>query len=130
MSNNEKIDEKFISLLKAKIANYSQSTPTIAEEGKVISVTDGIAIVIGLNNIMLNEVVEFENGSLGIALNLEAQSVGIIILGKFHDISENSKVKRLNKVASIPVGDNLIGRIINPIGNVLDGKNKFGNTDK
>ncbi len=118
MSKNS---DNFSSIIKARIAKYANQA-TVSEEGKVISVSDGIVIVSGLTNIMLNEMVLFENGSYGMALNLETDYVGVVMLGKYDDIKENSIVKRTNKVVSVGVGDELIGRVVDPLGNPIDGK--------
>ena len=109
------------STIKARIQKYSNEA-IISEEGKVISVGDGIVMVSGLNNVMLNEMVKFENGSYGMALNLEEDYIGVVMLGDYEDILENSIVKRTHKVVSIGVGDAVTGRIINPLGDPIDGK--------
>lgn len=119
MSNSD----KFSTTIKARINKYS-SKATFEEEGKVISIGDGIAYVSGLTNLMLNELVRFENGSYGMALNLETDFVGVVMLGEYKDIKEDSPVKRTKTVVSVPVGDSLIGRIVNPIGEPIDGKGK------
>jgi F-type H+-transporting ATPase subunit alpha len=113
--------DQFSTIIKAKIEKYAKVT-SISEEGKVISIGDGIANVTGLDNVMLNELVHFENGSYGMALNLEADFVGVVLLGEFNNINENSIVKRTKRVVSVPVGDVLLGRIIDPLGNAIDGK--------
>ena len=115
-------NKKLISLIKEKIAKYSSETTITYEEGKVISNRDGIIIASGLNSVMLNELVKFENGSYGLVLNLESNSVGIVMLGKHNDILENSIVKRTKKIISVPVGDQLLGRIVNSLGQERDGK--------
>jgi len=107
--------------IKARIQKYSNDA-IISEEGKVISVGDGIVIVSGLNNVMLNEMVKFENGSYGMALNLEEDYTGIVMLGNYENIAENSIVKRTHRVVSIGVGDALSGRIIDSLGEPIDGK--------
>lgn len=116
-----KLNDQFTSIIKARIERYSTGNQQY-EEGKVISVSDGIVIATGLNNIMLNEMVEFENGSYGLALNLESDAVGIVMLGKYDDIKENSAVRRTNKLLSVGVGDEVLGRIVNPLGEAIDGK--------
>lgn len=116
--------DQFSSIIKAEIKKYSNKTISY-EDGKVISIGDGIAIVSGLANVMLNELLEFENGSYGMALNLEADVVSVVLLGEYEDISENSVVKRTNKVVSVPVGDELLGRIVNSLGQPIDGKGKI-----
>jgi F-type H+-transporting ATPase subunit alpha len=113
--------DQFSTIIKAKIKKYASKT-AVTEEGKVISVGDGIANVVGLDNVMLNELVEFENGTFGMALNLEADMVGVVLLGEFDDITENSSVKRTKKVISVSVGDTMLGRIVNPLGIAIDGK--------
>jgi F-type H+-transporting ATPase subunit alpha len=123
-----KTDDQFSTVIKAKIARYEKSY-SVSEQGRVISIGDGIANVTGLDNVMLNELVEFENGSLGMALNLEADFVGVVMLGEYESITENSIVKRTNRVVSVPVGDKLLGRIVDALGNVIDGKNEIS-TDK
>jgi F-type H+-transporting ATPase subunit alpha len=113
--------DQFSTIIKAKIAKYANQA-AVTEEGKVISVGDGIANVVGLDNVMLNELVEFENGTYGMALNLETDMVGVVLLGDFDNITENSPVKRTKKVISVPVGDQMLGRIVNPLGIAIDGK--------
>ena len=119
-----KTDDQFSTVIKAKIARYEKSY-SISEQGRVISIGDGIANVTGLDNVMLNELVEFENGSLGMALNLEADFVGVVMLGEYENITENSVVKRTKRVVSVPVGDKLLGRIVDALGNVIDGKSEI-----
>ncbi len=116
--------DKFSTTIKARINKYS-SKATFEEEGKVISVGDGIAYVSGLTNIMLNELVLFENGSYGMALNLESDFVGVVMLGEYKNITEDSVVKRTKTVVSVPVGDELVGRIVDPLGQPIDGKGKI-----
>jgi F-type H+-transporting ATPase subunit alpha len=117
-------DDQFSTVIKAKIAKYENSY-SVSEQGRVISIGDGIANVTGLDNVMLNELVEFENGSFGMALNLEADFVGVVMLGEFENITENSVVKRTKHVISVPVGDKLLGRIVNALGQAIDGKNEI-----
>ncbi len=124
MSTN-KSNKELVTLIKEKIAKYSLETTVSYEEGQVISNRDGIVIASGLNSVMLNELVCFENGSYGLVLNLESNSVGIVMLGKYDDILENSIVKRTKKIISIPVGDQLLGRIVNTLGQEQDGKEKI-----
>jgi F-type H+-transporting ATPase subunit alpha len=125
----EKNDDKFIALIRERIAKYSSSV-NYHEEGRVLFVSDGIAFVSGLSNVMLNEIVEFENGTKGIALNLEMNTVGIIILGEYLDIKENSLVTRTKTVVSTPVGDELLGRVVNPLGRPIDSGPPFPDTIK
>ena len=95
------------------------------ERGVVISVGDGVARVFGLNNVQAGEMVVFENGSLGLALNLEEESVGVIIFGEIEGISEGSEVKRTGKIASINVGMGMLGRVVNAFGEAIDGKGEI-----
>jgi F-type H+-transporting ATPase subunit alpha len=122
-----KTDDQFSTVIKAKIARYEKAY-SVSEQGRVISIGDGIASVTGLDNVMLNELVEFENGSLGMALNLETDFVGVVMLGEFENITENSVVKRTKRVVSVPVGDKLLGRIVNALGQAIDGKNEINAT--
>ena len=113
--------DRLTNTIKARIEKYSKDV-TVTEEGKVISVGDGIVTISGLKDVMLNEMVQFENGSYGMALNLETDYVGVVMLGKYDDILEDSIVKRTHKVVSIGVGDGLTGRIVNPLSEPIDGK--------
>jgi F-type H+-transporting ATPase subunit alpha len=90
--------------------------------GHVLQVGDGIARVYGLDDVMMSELVEFPNGTFGIVLNLEVDNVGVVLLGSDIGIKEQDIVKRTGKIASVPVGDSLIGRVVDPLGNPLDGK--------
>ena len=109
------------SVLKKQIQNYDKKIKT-KEIGIVITVVDGIALVSGLDNVMLGELLEFSNNIQGMALNLEEDSVGVVIMGDSSNVKEDDIVKRTKKVISIPVGDQLIGRVINVLGEPLDGK--------
>ncbi|MGL4768625.1 MAG: F0F1 ATP synthase subunit alpha [Mycoplasmoidaceae bacterium] len=116
--------EKFSYIIKEQIKKYS-SHISDTEVGIVISVGDGIVEVSGLRNVMLNELLLFNNGSLGIALNLEVNSVGVIVLGEYVDIKEGTIVKRTGKITEVPVGDQLLGRVINPLGQAVDGRDEI-----
>ena len=109
------------SVLKKQIQNYDKKIKT-KEIGIVITVVDGIALVSGLDNVMLGELLQFSNNIQGMALNLEEDSVGVVIMGDSSNVKEDDIVKRTKKVISIPVGDQLIGRVINVLGEPLDGK--------
>jgi F-type H+-transporting ATPase subunit alpha len=117
MSN---IQKSFDAIIKAKIDKYLNVKIPV-DKGKVISVSDGIAIVSGLGNVKNNEVVKFENNTMGIAIELSYDFIGVALLGKYDDISEGSQVVRTNDVISIPVGDEMLGRVVNPLGEALDG---------
>ena len=115
--------DEITSIIKAKIENYS-SEMEVSNIGSVLEVGDGIARVYGLRNAMSNELVEFDDGkgTLGIALNLEEDHVGVVILGEYTQIKEGMTVKATGRIASVPVGDGLIGRIVSPTGRPVDGK--------
>jgi len=120
--------DEISSIIKERIENFDLSVD-IEETGKVVSVADGVANVYGLKNVMASEMVEFENGARGIALNLEESSVGIVILGDTSGINEGSSVKRLGKLLRVPVGDALIGRVVNALGEPIDGKGAIETSD-
>lgn len=113
--------DEISAIIKERIENFDLNVD-VEETGKVISTADGIANVYGLKNVMAGEMVEFENGERGMALNLEESSVGIVILGQGNDISEGDSVKRLGRLLRVPVGDALIGRVVNPLGDPIDAK--------
>ncbi len=117
-------------IIKQKIENYSKNLE-VDNVGSVIEISDGISRIYGLKNVMSSELVEFddENKTLGITLNLEEDNVGVVILGDYTHIKEGMSVKSTGKIASIPVGDALIGRIIDPVGVAIDGKGEI-HTDK
>ncbi|WP_107952714.1 F0F1 ATP synthase subunit alpha [Campylobacter concisus] len=115
-------------IIKERIENFDLSVD-VEETGKVISVADGVANVYGLKNVMAGEMVEFESGEKGMALNLEESSVGIVILGKTSGITEGSSVKRLKKLLRVPVGDALIGRVVNSLGEPIDAKGPIEATE-
>ncbi len=108
-------------IIKEQLAGVD-SQASIEETGSVLQVGDGIALAYGLNNAQYGELVEFDNGSEGVVLNLEEDNVGIVILGPYTDIKEGSNVKRLNRILSIPVGEGIIGRVVNTLGEPIDGK--------
>ncbi|MFY9528637.1 MAG: F0F1 ATP synthase subunit alpha [Candidatus Acidiferrales bacterium] len=108
-------------LIREQIENYQQ-TLAVEEVGSVISVGDGIARVHGLDRCMAGEMLEFPHGVFGIALNLEEDQVGTVLLGEYAEIKEGDIVKRTNKIMSVPIGDALIGRVVNPLGQPVDGK--------
>ncbi|HBS40471.1 MAG TPA: F0F1 ATP synthase subunit alpha [Rhodobacteraceae bacterium] len=108
-------------ILKEQIKNFGQEAE-MAEVGRVLSVGDGIARVYGLDNIQAGEMVEFPGGIQGMALNLEADNVGVVIFGTDRDIKEGDIVKRTNSIVDVPAGDELLGRVVDGLGNPLDGK--------
>ncbi|GAA4220247.1 F0F1 ATP synthase subunit alpha [Sagittula sp. NFXS13] len=108
-------------ILKDQIKNFGQDAE-VAEVGRVLSVGDGIARVHGLDNIQAGEMVEFPGGIMGMALNLETDNVGIVIFGSDRDIKEGDTVKRTNSIVDVPAGKGLLGRVVDGLGNPLDGK--------
>lgn len=108
-------------IIKDNIKDFEQKLE-IEEIGYVLSAGDGIARIYGLNSVMAGELVEFKEDRFGIAMNIEEDAVGVVITGKFEDIKEGDIVKRTGRIASIPVGEELLGRIVNPLGQPLDGK--------
>ena len=113
--------DEITKILRAQIANYDQSV-AVDEVGTVISVGDGIARVHGLEKVMAGEMLEFPHDVSGIALNLEEDQVGAVLLGEYTAIEEGDTVKRTRSIMSAPVGDALVGRVVNPLGVPLDGK--------
>ena len=113
--------EEISNIIKSQIQNY-KARIDMTETGKVILVGDGIARVYGLRNCMANELLEFEGGSFGVAQNLEEETVSVAVLSDKNDICEGSAVHRTGKVLSVPVGDNLLGRVVNALGEPIDGK--------
>ena len=117
MINPSEISE----VLKQQLENVN-SKVSFEEVGTVLEVGDGVAHVFGLDNVCANELVEFENGVKGVALNLEESNVGVILLNEVNSVTENMTVKRTGKIASIPVGEGLFGRVINVLGEPIDGR--------
>jgi len=108
-------------ILKDQIKNFGQEAE-VAEVGRVLSVGDGIARVYGLDNVQAGEMVEFPGGIQGMALNLESDNVGVVIFGSDRDIKEGDTVKRTNSIVDVPIGDELLGRVVDGLGNPIDGK--------
>jgi F-type H+-transporting ATPase subunit alpha len=109
------------SILKEQLNDFSTQV-SMEEVGTVLQVGDGIARIYGLHNVESNEMIEFENGTTGIVMNLEEDNVGAVLLGPSDDLGEGSTVKRLKHIASINVGDKMLGRIVNTLGEPIDGK--------
>ncbi len=120
--------EEIKSVIKEEIAGY-KSDLDVAEVGRVLQVGDGIARLYGLEKAMAGEMLEFQNGAYGLVFNLEEDSIGAVVLGDFLTIEEGDTVKRLNRVLATPVGDEVLGRVMDPLGTPLDGKGPI-NTDK
>jgi len=112
-------------ILKDQIKNFGKDAE-VAEVGRVLSVGDGIARVYGLDNVQAGEMVEFPGGIQGMALNLESDNVGIVIFGSDRDIKEGDVVKRTNSIVDVPIGDELLGRVVDGLGNPIDGKGPLG----
>ena len=120
--------DEISSIIKERIENFELNVD-INETGKIVSYGDGIAQVYGLNNVMAGEMVEFEDGSRGLVMNLEESSVGVVILGKGKDLREGMSVKRLGRLLRVPVGNALLGRVVNALGEPIDGKGPIETTE-
>jgi F-type H+/Na+-transporting ATPase subunit alpha len=116
-------------ILKEQIKNFGQEAE-VSEVGQVLSVGDGIARVYGLDNVQAGEMVEFENGVRGMALNLETDNVGIVIFGADREIKEGQTVKRTRSIVDVPVGKGLLGRVVDALGNPIDGKGPIQATER
>ena len=116
-------------ILKEQIKNFGREAE-VSEVGQVLSVGDGIARVYGLDNVQAGEMVEFENGVRGMALNLETDNVGIVIFGNDREIKEGQTVKRTQAIVDVPVGKGLLGRVVDALGNPLDGKGPIHATER
>src|SRR5260221_13268701 len=108
------------SVLKQEIAGF-ESKLNVSEVGPVIEVGDGIARIYGLRNAMAGELLEFENGTMGQVFNLEEDSIGAVIFGDYLSIKEGEQVKSTSRLLEVPVGDAVIGRVVNPLGQPIDG---------
>ncbi|WP_128103789.1 F0F1 ATP synthase subunit alpha [Paenibacillus sp. DCT19] len=120
--------EEISTLIKSQIEQYKTDIDVV-EVGTVIEVGDGIARVYGLENVMSNELVEFPSGVMGLAMNVEESNVGVVILGPYYDIREGDQVKRTGQIMQVPVGEALIGRVVNPLGIPVDGKGPIATTE-
>ncbi|MGW8169250.1 MAG: F0F1 ATP synthase subunit alpha [Sulfurovaceae bacterium] len=120
--------DEISSIIKERIENF-QIDLDINEVGKVVGIADGISTVYGLNNVMAGEIVEFENGKEGMVLNLEEASVGVVILGSSAGIKEGMSVKRKGELLKVPVGEAMIGRVVNALGQPIDGKGAIASSE-
>ncbi|KZE77940.1 F0F1 ATP synthase subunit alpha [Paenibacillus elgii] len=120
--------EEISTLIKQQIEQY-KSEIQVVDVGTVIQVGDGIARAHGLENVMAGELLEFPNGVLGYAFNLEESNVGIVILGPYTDIREGDQVKRTGRIMEVPVGEEMLGRVVNPLGQPVDGKGPINTTN-
>src|SRR6186997_2786654 len=113
--------EEISKIIRDQIGSYAVDVD-VAEVGSIISLGDGIARIHGVDNAMAGEMLEFPHGVFGIALNLEEESVGAVLLGEFKEIKEGDLVKRTGRIISVPVGDEMLGRVVNGLGQPIDGK--------
>jgi F-type H+/Na+-transporting ATPase subunit alpha len=120
--------DEISAILKQQIADYDKSV-SVSNVGTVLQIGDGIARVYGLEQVMAGELVQFEDGTEGIALNLEDDNVGAVLMGEGRGIQEGSTVKATGKIASVPVGDAMLGRVVNPLGQPIDGKGEIATTE-
>jgi F-type H+/Na+-transporting ATPase subunit alpha len=111
------------------VEEYEPESASLEEVGTVTECGDGIARVEGLPSAMANELLEFEDGTRGLALNLDVREIGVVILGDFSKIEEGQQVRRTGEILSVPVGDSFLGRVVDPLGNPLDGKGEIGTTE-
>jgi F-type H+/Na+-transporting ATPase subunit alpha len=122
--------DEITSILKNRIEGLDTSGANLTEVGTVLSVADGICRVHGLENCMSLEMLEFPHDVTGLALNLESDNVGVVMFGEWEKVVEGDTVKRTNRLLEIPVGDALLGRIVDPLGNPLDGKGEIATTER
>ena len=120
--------DEISAILKQQIADYDKSV-SVSNVGTVLQIGDGIARVYGLDQVMAGELVQFEDGTEGIALNLEDDNVGAVLMGEGRGIQEGSTVKATGKIASVPVGDAMLGRVVNPLGLPIDGKGDIATSE-
>ncbi|HEX5371044.1 MAG TPA: F0F1 ATP synthase subunit alpha, partial [Dehalococcoidia bacterium] len=121
--------EEITAILKAQIEQFGAETSTV-NVGTVIDAGDGIARVHGLSECMYSELVDFENGVTGLAMNLEEETVGVLVLGDYTHIEEGMQVKTTGRVADVPVGEALLGRVVDALGNPIDGKGPIATTKR
>src|SRR3954447_20724553 len=113
--------EEIRDALDAFVQSYDPTTASREEIGRVSEAGDGIARVEGLPGVMANELLRFQDGTLGLALNLDVREIGVVILGEFSGVEEGQPVKRTGEVLSVPVGDGFLGRVVDPLGTPIDG---------
>src|SRR5215207_10973414 len=114
--------DEITSILKSRIEGLDAGSAELTEVGTVLSVGDGIARIHGLENAMSFEMLELPHDVIGLALNLESDNVGVVLFGNWQKVAEGDTVKRTGRLLQIPVGEALLGRIVDPLGNPLDGK--------
>src|ERR671919_1691351 len=113
--------EEIRDALQRFVSDYEPDQASREEVGRVAEAGDGIARVTGLPSCMANELLEFEDGTLGLALNLDTREIGVVILGDFQGIEEGQTVRRTGEILSVPVGDGYLGRVVDPLGKPIDG---------
>src|SRR3990170_7211888 len=121
--------DEITSILKSRIEGLDEGGADLSEVGTVLSIADGISRVHGLENCMSLEMLELPHDVVGLALNLEADNVGAVLFGDWDKIVEGDTVKRTNKLLDIPVGDELLGRLVDPLGRPLDDKGEINTTE-
>ena len=121
--------DEIASVIQQEIEQF-ESRIDVREVGRVLEVGDGIARVYGLSGVMSGEMLDFPGGVQGLAFNLEENSVGVIILGDFLSVNEGDEVRSTGQLLSVPVGDAVLGRVLDPLGNPLDGKGPVATTDR
>ncbi|NUQ90295.1 MAG: F0F1 ATP synthase subunit alpha, partial [Glycomyces artemisiae] len=119
--------EEIRDALERFVDSYEPDAASREEVGTVSDCADGIAHVEGLPSVMANELLKFEDGTLGLALNLDVREIGVVILGDFSSIEEGQTVRRTGEVLSVPIGDGFLGRVVDPLGNPIDGKGEIEN---
>src|SRR3982075_833466 len=119
--------DEITELLRQQIENFEQRI-AVDEVGTVISLGDGIARVHGLDKVMSGELLTFPHGLSGIAMNLEEDQVGVVLLGEYTEIKEGDEVKRTGRIMSVPVGDAMVGRVVHSLGQPIDGKGPIATT--
>src|SRR5688500_17005086 len=116
--------------LQRFVSEYQPEAATREEVGTVAKAGDGIARVAGLHSAMAKELLEFEDGTLGIALNLDTREIGVVVLGDFSGIEEGQKVRRTGEILSVPVGDGFMGRVVDPLGKPIDGMGEIESSER
>src|SRR6202046_2919109 len=122
--------DEITSILKSRIEGLDTDGAELTEVGTVLSVADGISRIHGLENCMSFEMLELPHGVTGLALNLESDNVGAVLFGEWEHISEGDTVKRTDRLLDVPVGEALLGRIVDPLGNPLDGKGEINTSER
>src|SRR5436305_1796638 len=113
--------DEITKILRQEIENYDRAID-VSEVGSIISVGDGIARIFGLERVMAGELIEFPHGVSGIAMNLEEEQVGAVLLGEYQELKEGDEVRRTGRIMSVPVGKGLVGRVVDALGKPIDGK--------